>query len=236
MLLLSMSAAAVGLGFIAPQGDASVRQHLSLGRAAMLKRRGMPWEYLLYVTLTVDSYVCSLKRLRGAFWGCLHVGLPVRQSPQHQAASATLSHSANPIYSPGDGEVQLSWDCYNPCDHEGEPKGKALRRGRGGGGSTVKRSIQKYSIFSYITTTEQWQLYCVNQSLIKGLIFLLRSQKVVFLWDQPADLRPDTNDCLVSNNPPWSRVQTLTARLKGQGELFLKGIDVGINVDPEHAA
>lgn len=228
-----MSAAAVRLGFIAPQGDASVRQHLSLGRAAMLKRRGMPWEYLLYVTLAVDSYVCSLKRLRGAFWGCLHVGLPVRQSPLHRQHSHTLQIQFIHQVTEKCGRARTA---IIPATMRGSPKAKRSEGVEVGGGSTVKRSIQKYSIFSYITTTEQWHLYCVNQSLIKGLIFLLRSQKVVFLWDQPADLRPDTNDCLVSNNPPWSRVQTLTARLKGQGELFLKGIDVGINVDPEHAA
>lgn len=77
-----------------------------------------------------------LKRLRGSFWGVSDVALHVRQSLLHQAASATLSHSANPIYSPGDGAEWPSWDCHNPCGHEGELKGKALRSAlrRGGGG------------------------------------------------------------------------------------------------------
>lgn len=78
-----MSAAAVRLGFIAPQGDASVRQHLSLGRATMLKRRGMPWEYLLYVTLAVDSCVFS----KEAPW-CL-LGLSARRSAREAESTAS---------------------------------------------------------------------------------------------------------------------------------------------------
>lgn len=60
LLLLSVNVVAVRLGCIAPQGDASVRQHLSLGRAAMLKRWGIPWEYL-HVTLAV-AHVCRLSK------------------------------------------------------------------------------------------------------------------------------------------------------------------------------
>lgn len=59
---------------------------------------------------------------------------------------------------------------------------------------------------------------------------------MVFLWDQAADLRPGTNDCLVSNNPPWSRAQTMTAGLKGQGERFFKRDRCRIDADPAHAA
>lgn len=66
---------------------------------------------------------------------------------------------------------------------------------------------------------EEWHSYCVTQTLIKGLVFLLRSQRVVFLWNQPADLRP-ADGCLVSNSPPWNCSLTLTAGLKGEGELF----------------
>lgn len=150
-----MNAATVRLGYVALQGGASLRQHMSLGRAAMLKQ-GIPWEYH-HLMLTVAGVRrvmrVHLKRLRGAYWGASDVGLYVRQSPLYRAALATFSHSANPICSPGGGAKRLSWDCYNPCVHEGELTGKvlrsALRRGRGGGvgGSTVKRLVQKLSHF-----------------------------------------------------------------------------------------
>lgn len=67
-----------------------------------------------------------LQKLCGAHWGASDMGLHARQSPLYQAASAAFSYSANPIYLPGDGAERPLWDCYNPCDHEGELKGKAL--------------------------------------------------------------------------------------------------------------
>lgn len=62
LLLLSMSAAAVRLGCIAPRGDASVRQHLSLGRAVEweLSPRHSRWRACPSINMCV-----GLKRLRG---------------------------------------------------------------------------------------------------------------------------------------------------------------------------
>lgn len=85
-------------------------------------------------------HVCAqLKRLHGAFRGVSDVALHVK-SLLHQGASATLSHSANPIYLARDEAERPSWDCHNPCGHKGELKGKALHsalRSRGGGGEGV---------------------------------------------------------------------------------------------------
>lgn len=93
------------------------------------------------------------------------------------------SHTANVLYSPG-GAERRSWDCYNPCDHKGELKGKVLSSALGGGGSTLKRSVQKWFHFLPHYHKGRMAALLCDSGFNKG-----------------ADLSPQERECALSVRP-----------------------------------
>lgn len=148
------------------------------------------------------------------------VGLHVRHSPLHQAASTTDTHARQIqfIYQVTE-QRRPSWSCYNPCDHQGELKGKALRSAlrRGGGRSTVKRSVQRrFHFLPHYHKRRMTPPLCESDFNTGADLSPEEPQSGLSSETGPLISYQTQTTVLVSNNPSL-KVQTLTAGLEGQG-------------------
>lgn len=128
---------------IRPCSDAEEMEHTVgvLSTSLLLERRLI----CVFVCVSKEAPRCHLG---GLGENPSDVGLHARHSPLHQAASTTDAHARQIQFIHQVTEQRRpSWDCYHPCDHQGELKGKALRSAlRRGGGAFYSKEISPETV------------------------------------------------------------------------------------------